>query len=134
MSEINLLETPIRYGPGERPLYELINLWAYEVLTYRDIALGEGGHNPRNRWAQDFVGALHIRQAIGRAVSESDLARLPVLQAVDTLHLQSTEPDDKRVLRLLEPYYDQFISNPSWWWWTRFPSTGAVFEEAVGMK
>ena len=136
MSESNPLDLPVQFGPGTSPLYQVINWWAYEVLTYRDIAVGSNGHNPLNRWVHDFVGALHIRQAIARALEPNEGVKLPEpasLKAVDSLHLGSTVPDERRFLRLLEPNFDELASNPSWWWWGRFPPAGAVFDEMLAI-
>jgi hypothetical protein len=136
LSEHDSLEIAVEFGPGVTSLYQVIEWWAYEVLTYREIALGENGHNPRNRWVDDFVGTLHIRQAIGDALRLPDGSQRPhpaSLRAVDDLHIASTEPDERGFLKLREPYYLDYTKDPTSWWWGRFPAAGAIYEEALEM-
>ena len=137
-TDAHLLESPVDYGPGVFPLYRVIDWWSYEVLRYREIARGVDNLFPRPRWApHDFVGALHIREAIDRALRPGDgrdvLVEPPTLQAIDALHIESTGPDDRGLLRYLEPSYDARISDPRCWWWRRFPASGAVLDETLEM-
>lgn len=132
------LELPVEYGSGIHPLHRMIDWWAYEVLRYREIALGVDTKFPPPRWApHDFVGALHLREAIDRALRPGDghnkLVEPPSLKSVDALHIESTGSDDRRLLSYLEIGYDDLISDPLRWWWRRFPASGAVLDETLDM-
>jgi hypothetical protein len=115
------------YGRTKQ-LSDLVNGWAKHVERLQ-AEEHSSLDDPLVWGADDYVGALHLRDLVVTGVDQSppeihDLALVRVA-SVDGAFMSFTEPDLRRII-------DRFSGeehSESEWWWRRLPKTGPVREE-----
>lgn len=129
LQSAQLLQVNVDFGPG-MPLAVAINAWTHSAMLFRDIAFSGPTYNPFDRTPDDFVGALYLRQAIHKSLTdakEGEEPFLPLLVAADEIHCAATAVDERGVvLSLTGRDKERFRVRPDWWWWHRFPGEGAI--------
>lgn len=111
-------------GGAERRLGDLIAGWRAEVARLRREL--DKDADDRTVWgADDYVGSLHLRSTLARAMSNPKLTQTEaasLLSEADEIFRSITEPDNEDLLRRFAP---EESATPGWWW-GRIPRRGPV--------
>lgn len=112
---------------GERHIYvlDLVDAWAADVSLLATEAARPLDPSADSRTVFDFIGTLHLRNRLDRALRaiDGDVA-LPSVAVTDELFRRFTMIDESQALHR---GWNEVPLEP--WWWQRIPIAGPVFEE-----
>ena len=108
-------------------LADLASGWAAHVNRF-ELESGLSWDDAAAWTEHDFVGALHLRDRLARALDQAPTAERQlaegVLVGVDSRFKGFTGPDSRRLLARVLPGEELGTS----WWWQRIPLKGPVLE------
>jgi len=116
-------DVPVVIGDRRLPLGEVLQGWTDQVGRLR--AEAESPETSQTWGLDDFIGVVHLRSIVARAMSELDAhGQEVVAAAVEPTDLEFTEITHPDPSGEIQHVHRDAPVDSSYWWWFRAPAVG----------